>query len=185
MEQDPIYVTPRRRWMRWVLAFALVPVLLYGLLQTQAVRRWLVGQANQIMRDKLGLHVEIGGLEGNWITHFYLTQVVVRQNQDTLLTLDTLDLRWQPLRVWQRKIAVQLLRMVHPVVHVRQQVDGQWNVQALFMQASSDTFRVSATPSWDWQMEQVLISQGKAVLTFSAPDSQAWIHDFHLQASRG
>ena len=141
----------KRRWLQiplhLIFAGAIVLAALVVLTQTALFRNWLrqfvVTQASRSLQGDL--HIE--QLRGNILTGLELHGVLLTHTgeTDTVLYVPALRLAYSPLRLLQRRIAIDSIRIEAPEVRLRQMRDGTWNLADLFKNDSTATPDTTAT----------------------------------------
>lgn len=99
-----------------VLATAvLAPLLLFGGvllgLQTEAGQRLLADTIEQLASDPGRMEISIGELEGPLPHHLQLYDLSIRDTEGTWLALDRAELRWQPLKLFERRLQIDLFEL--------------------------------------------------------------------------
>jgi hypothetical protein len=102
-----------------------------GVLETawakNELRTLIVRQANEYLTATL----EIGRLEGSLLRGLRLGDVRLSRNNETIISIDEIDLRYSLRELWENGTVIRRIRLVRPRVVVAKQEDGRWNLGAL------------------------------------------------------
>ncbi len=96
------------------------------------VRAWLVQTAAQRISQQLNGTLEIGALEGSLLRAPSLTNVVVRDHTDAVVTrIDAVHLHYQPVSLLRGKLLVHDIEIIRPDLTLSQAPDGTINLARL------------------------------------------------------
>lgn len=110
----------------------LLPVLALLLLQTSPVKSKIVAIAEEQAGNYLNGTLRVGQLKGNFISHIALDDVLLLTPQnDTLLFVDYLALRYHLLPLLNKDIVVDEVSIENPFVFIEQFPDSTWNFSTL------------------------------------------------------
>lgn len=104
-----------RLFLAAIATIVLAPLLLFGAilvgLQTEAGERFLADTIEQVASQPGRMELSIGKLEGPLPHQLQLEDLRIRDNEGTWLALDHAELRWQPLKLFERRLQVDLLEL--------------------------------------------------------------------------
>jgi len=182
----------KRRWLQILLhvflAIVIALALLAVLTQTAPFRNWLqqfiVNEANRNLNGTL--HIE--QLQGNLLTRLQLRGVLLTRADasDTVLYVPELDLQYSPLRLLQRRIAIDSIRIDSLQLRLRQMPDSTWNLAALLRGDSTtvpDTTAKTESRGFPFTVTVGELRLRNARLQLAALDA-TWprqIHDLNLR----
>jgi translocation and assembly module TamB len=133
------------RMVGGLVGFVLLILLLAGLLiQTQPVQDRIARFAEKQAASALNGELSIGRLDGNFFTSLKLSDVLLRLEQDTLASIDELELRYRLWPLLKNKLVVTSASIVRPFVHLKQQADSTWNFEKLVPVSEPDTTSTSS-----------------------------------------
>ncbi len=155
-----------------------VVVAILGFTQTKVFRSYL--RTLLIENVATGIHAELtlGTIEGNLFTGFRADHVVLSQGGDSILVVQKLEAKYDPLGFLTKSIAVSRITLTNPVISLTRSRQGTWNVERLLHSSSKDSI-----PSlWTINLKQIEILRGEVRvvdsldLTARAADStlQPW-----------
>jgi translocation and assembly module TamB len=130
----------RRRLVALVSALVLVVVALamfgvvVGVTRTSYGRETLRGVIEQQITSRMrGGKLHLGQLSGNLLTGLTLDTIAIRDADDSLfLSAGRTTLVYDPRDLLDRRIVIRRLESEHPLVHIKQYENGQWNYKRLF-----------------------------------------------------
>lgn len=183
----------RRPW--WVrglralgalLAVVIVLVLVAAivLLRTEWGRRQIqglaVGQIQGLLAE--GATVEVDRLEGNFLTGARMLGVVLRQDGEVAVAIDTLLIEYNLLTLLDRRFSADALYIGGPRVFARQRADSTWNLAHLLK--PSDPDRPASEP-FVVHMDSFGVQRGRIEARFYNPraDSVLVVDGFALAGS--
>jgi len=114
----------------WVLTIIVFITILAGVFtQTSIFRSWLkdlaVAEANGVLQGE----VSIEKIDGNLINVLSIHNMVLLNNRDTLLTIHRLDIAYDLLALFAKKIEVSHLIITDPIAKLYQDSAGVWNIK--------------------------------------------------------
>ena len=164
----------------WLATAFILFVLSTALLtQMEFVHSYLGRSIAGVIKNRSGVTVQMGRLHGNLWHYLSLDDVVVHDQQDTLLTCRDISLRWSPWALLRGKVAVHHLILEEPKLNLRQLADGSWRLFKFFSSSGS-----SKPSIWRVQIDTLWMHQGtvtiKTVQTSTAIPER--VSDLVLQA---
>ena len=125
----------------WIFTgLALLVLLLLTLSQTGWFRSWVKDKVIQVANEQLEGELQIDQLKGNFFTHLDLRHLVVLlEDGDTLLAVDRLQVRYDPLALLNKEIFVEHIRLNRPRVWLEQFNDSTWNFESLLPPSDTPT----------------------------------------------
>jgi autotransporter translocation and assembly factor TamB len=147
----------RRKWP-WIIPLCIIIVL--GLLRlalmTGFVHRFVKNKIIEAANKSLNPQLTIGTLSGNLYHKVTLTNVALKQQDSIVASIDTLFLEYNPLSYFSHAFKIDEIKVVHPVLKLRQRKDGTWNAQH-WVKTSSDTTSSTAA----YVIHNVKIKRGR------------------------
>ncbi|MDO9577885.1 MAG: translocation/assembly module TamB domain-containing protein [Candidatus Cloacimonadales bacterium] len=116
--------------------------------------------------NNLNAELRVGKLQGNLWSNLRLENIKLTQNEQELLTIESIELDYDLKRILKKQIRFNAIKIQKPEMHFIQQEDGSWNFQEIM--AAKTKKDTSATP-FNWSIEIAEFSQndGKITLQFS------------------
>jgi len=138
-----------------VIALFLAAVVL-GFTQTKLFRSYLRTRLVQTVTNDLQGELALSSLEGNLFTGFQVENVVLRRGGEPVVTVERLEIKYDPLGFLTKTAAVSRLVLTNPAIHLTRSAMGDWNFDRFLRSSSTDT-----TPSsWTLNMKQIQIRGG-------------------------
>ena len=138
-----------------VIALFLAAVVL-GFTQTKLFRSYLRTKLVQVVASDLQGELVLSSLEGNFFTGFQVDNVVLRRDGEPVVTIERLEVKYDPLGLLAKSAAVSRLILTNPAIHLTRSATGEWNFERFFRSSSPDT-----TPSfWTINLKQIQIRGG-------------------------
>ncbi len=114
-----------------VTGIIILLILITGFTQTIFFKNFLrdkvEGQVNASIQGEL----RIGRIRGNLVNYLAIDDIVLASPGDTLFTMEELIVRFQPLKLLNRKISFRAIRILGPQISLVQWPDSTWNVTHL------------------------------------------------------
>ena len=176
--ETPTVPERKRGWGKAVLrgfgllvaALLVLVVVLLLILQTgfgrNVVRNIAVGQIQNALAE--GVTIEIARLGGNMFTNAELTGVVIRQNGETTVTIDTVRARYSLPALFHRTFSAGRIDVIGPVVFARQLPDSTFNLQHLFKPSDELDADTTAAP-FTVVIDSLLVRRGRVETHFYTP----------------
>jgi hypothetical protein len=137
------------------LLFLVVAVL--GFTQTKIFRSYLRGRLVETVASQLHAELSLGTLEGNFLTGFHVDDVALRRDGETIISVNRLEAKYDPLGALTKSAAISRLTLINPVILLTRSSSGVWNVERLLKSSSTDT----SSSAWIITLKQVRIEGGK------------------------
>ena len=138
-----------------VIALFLAAVVL-GFTQTKIFRSYLRTKLVEVVANDLHGELALSSLEGNLITGFRVENVVLRRDGEPVVTVERLEVKYDPLGFLAKSVAVSHLVLIKPVIHLTRSISGEWNFDRFIPSSSPDTTR----SSWTTNLKQIQIRGG-------------------------
>lgn len=156
-------------WILLSIVALLVLVLL--LIQTGPVKKKLAGIASEQASVFVNGEVNVGAIEGNFLTHIKLKNVLLSDiNKDTVAHIEQIDASYSLLSLLYSELRVNSLGIHTPTIFLKQLNDSTWNVQNIVK--PSDPEKVDTTTSsgsLNIYMQQFILSDGNVFI--QSPDT--------------
>jgi hypothetical protein len=138
-----------------VIALFLVAVVL-GFTQTKLFRTYLRTKLVQLVAHDLHGELVLSSLEGNLFNGFQVENIVLRRDGEPVLTVERLEIKYDPLGLLTKSASVSRLVLINPAIHFTRSAGGEWNFDQFLRSSSPDT-----TPSsWTLSVKQIQIKGG-------------------------
>jgi autotransporter translocation and assembly factor TamB len=157
-----------------------VVVAILGFTQTKVFRSYLRTRLIETVASGTHAELTLESIEGNLITGFHADNVVLSRNGDSILAVNRLDAKYDPLSLLTKNVSVSRITLTNPVINLRRSKQGVWNLESLFQSSSKD----STPSSWTINLKQIQILRGEVHLVDSA-DLAARAADSSLRISPG
>ena len=138
-----------------VIALFLAAVVL-GFTQTKIFRSYLRTKLVEVVANDLHGELALSSLEGNLFTGFRVENVVLRRDGEPVVTVERLEVKYDPLGFLAKSVAVSHLVLIKPVIHLTRSISGEWNFDRFIPSSSPDTTR----SSWTTNLKQIQIRGG-------------------------
>ena len=139
--------------------FFVIILLLFILLtllftQTRMFKNWLVTVVEKQVSQNLNAEMSIGRIDGNFVQNFRLSHVTLLTAEDTLATLGSFYLQFDPTRIIYKEIQIKVINIDSLTLRLEQLQDGTWNVQHLTNQGQPpDTAKTQKSTSFNWKID--------------------------------
>ncbi|MFW9596495.1 MAG: hypothetical protein ACMV0Y_00935, partial [Paludibacter sp.] len=118
------------RFALWLpAAIALFVILLLLFIQTPAGKKLIVTIAEQQTNKILDAELKLGKLEGNFFETLWLSNVTLTKNNDTILNIDTIGLRYFLPDLLKNQITINSFEFINPQIHISKASDSSWNFE--------------------------------------------------------
>ena len=138
-----------------VIALFVAAVAL-GFTQTKLFRSYLRTKLVQIVTNDLHGELALSSLEGNLFTGFQVENVVLRRDGEPVLTVERLEVKYDPLGLLTKSASVSRLVLTNPAIHLTRSAVGEWNFDRFLHSSSRDT---TSSP-WTINLKQIQIRGG-------------------------
>lgn len=130
-----------KKWIIRILWVLLALLILVGALRlslkTSVVQGWVKNKIVNTANNQLNGRLQIKSLSGDLWKEAKLDNIRIRQDEDTLVSIDSLQINYNIWALLDGKIAVSRLGIYQPAVNLRQK-NNRWNVSTL-VPPSTDT----------------------------------------------
>jgi len=139
-------------------------VLILVLTQTEFGKKQIVKYAQQIANKSLNAELQIAKLDGNIFSWLSLSNIVLLQNNDTIVHIDKLELSYQLIDLFDNRITFNQITLNNPTINLVQLADSSWNVEhivkpdTLAQDTSSGSFDMLLT------VHEFIISNGNVAI---------------------
>lgn len=141
-----------------IAGFILLLICFAAFTQTRLFKDWLRDQIVQEAGKQLNATLEIDRIDGNLISQFEVSRLIVRDSQDTLLFLPKLKVQLLPGRLLDREIVLKVVALDSPRVTLRQKPDSLWNAATLVKETQPDTTEESEPFAWRVALENMSVT---------------------------
>ncbi|MCX6145498.1 MAG: AsmA family protein, partial [Ignavibacteriales bacterium] len=138
-----------------VIALFVAAVVL-GFTQTKLFRSYLRTKLVQMVTNDLHGELALSSLEGNLFTGFQVENVVLRRDGEPVLTVERLEVKYDPLGLLTKSVSVSRLVLTNPAIHLTRSAVGEWNFDRFLRSSSRDT----TSSSWTINLKQIQIRGG-------------------------
>ena len=128
-------------------AGALVLVIGAAITQTRLFKNWLRAKIISHSRELINGTLQLGRIDGNLLTRFSFDDLIITQDQDTVLAVPRLQVALQPFALLSRQLRLSLVRLDSPRLFVRQLPDSSLNV-AHVLRSAAELDTSSAATKW-------------------------------------
>ena len=160
-----------------IIAFSILLISLIILLQTTFFKNWLFNIVlNKINKELLTkeCYIDVESIEGNLINHLRLNNINIIVKRDTLLKIDTLDLRYSLRQIFNKKLTVNDVSLISPRVFFTKVYDRNgnklWNFDLLLKTEKIDTTKKEF--DWDITTEKIFINSGEFYIVSNKQENQ-------------
>ncbi len=115
--------------------FLLIALLLF-FSQTFIFKNWLCDVLEKEINENINANLHIEKLSGNLFTHLNLSKVILDHEQDTLITINELDIEYSPLKFLKNQISINRVRLDISKIFLYQLPDSTWNFAHLMKRDS-------------------------------------------------
>jgi translocation and assembly module TamB len=150
------------RWLKIIIYSILTIILLFtGLVlftQTQISKNWLKNKIVAEANKNLNATLSVGKIQGNLLTHFQISDIVLMSRTDsiawsdgislpdTILILPELTINISPARLLKKEMVIKLIALNSLHFKLQQMPDSSWNVEHLVI-SEPDTTPKASKPS--------------------------------------
>ncbi|MFU8859579.1 MAG: translocation/assembly module TamB domain-containing protein [Cyclonatronaceae bacterium] len=183
----------RRIWPWVTLAVLLVLVLLLRLsLRSGPVLGFVKNQIESAASTQLQGSLSIGAVEGDLWNHLLMTGIRLQGESvadvaggaaTNILVADTLQIRYSLGALFRKTVKIDELRIVNPVISLREYADSTWNVERLLPPGEPDEDPTSEKLPVKLEFDLIELING-LVLAESArlfPDTTLRVNEIHLR----
>lgn len=126
-------------FLYFFLGIFTILIIAFGISQTSMFRNWLkdfvVEQVNGALNGKLSLEK----IDGTIFTSIYLRHPVLTLDTDTLLNVESIEVRVSPLQLLRKRIFVRKFEMKNGSIEIIKNATGELNISNLVPPAPEDT----------------------------------------------
>lgn len=126
----------------WVRTLYWLPVWLIGgvltllatfvlVIQLPVAKQRIASVVERVVNEQLNGTLEIGTLEGNFLSTLRFNDVLIRQEADTLIYLNTLELNYNLPSLLKGRLILHHIGLHAPYLVLHQSADSTWNVTKL------------------------------------------------------
>lgn len=114
-----------------LIGLLLILLLLLGVLQTSVGKEMVRHIAQKEINKALNAQLDIGGIDGNFLTQLEISKLSLHQDHDTILSLPHLKISYRLLPLLHGRIEVDSIKLQQPIVSLRQLTDSTWNFEQI------------------------------------------------------
>jgi autotransporter translocation and assembly factor TamB len=149
-----------------MLVLLCVFIILTMITQTPFFRDWLKAQIVSAVDSQTEAALSIGSISGNLLTTIIMSNVALSREDDAVIQLESLAVRYRPLRLLDRDIWIRSIELRNPRVTLSKRGDGTWNVASLFTADSAENMEADTTKSgWTVRVRSFRITSGQVQLS--------------------
>jgi hypothetical protein len=161
-----------------IVLFLAVAVL--GFTQTKVFRSYVRTQLVETVRTELHGELTLGPIEGNLFSGFHVENVVLRKDGEPILTVQSLDARYDPLGLLAKRIGISQLTLTRPFISLTRSTTGAWTIGRMLQTSPADT----VPSSWAVNLKEIKLVDGAVRIVDSLALAQRSA-DSSLQISPG
>ncbi len=137
-----------------IVLFLAVAVL--GFTQTRVFRSYIRIQLIETVRAELHGELTLGEIEGNLFGGFRAENVVLRKDGEAILTVQSVEARYDPFGLITKRVSVSRLTLTKPFVSLTRSAAGSWTIGRLLTAAQGDT----VPSAWTINLRQIQLIDG-------------------------
>lgn len=146
-----------RKWLKYLLFLAggllAAVILLAAFTRTPFFKSWLRDMAVSRANQALAGEVRIDRIGGNLFDHLEISGILLTNEEDTVLYLPRLALRFRPASLLRKEIWIDSLALDSLFLKLRQYPDSSWNVAKLLPPDSGAAVDTTEAPApFDWKI---------------------------------
>ena len=129
----------RRLLKLTLISFFAFLTLLIGLVlfsQTPLFKNWIKGKIVDQISQLIEGRATIEDLSGNLFTRVSLSGIHLIDQQDTILAIGKIDLVYEPLKLFRKKISIENLTLAQTKILLSQKSDSSWNISQIIKKDS-------------------------------------------------
>jgi translocation and assembly module TamB len=176
----------RRRIVALVSASVLVFIAVLVLATGYVVTRTRYGQEQirriiqQSVASKIHGKLYVGAISGGFLSGITIDSIAIRDEQDSLfLSTGRVEATYDPRDLIDKRVLLHTLDVQHPIVHLRQYENGDWNHQRIFKSNGPSGPKAPGRSIGDYVVaESASVHNGTFTLTL------AWHPDDTLHGAR-
>ena len=133
------YIMLRRLLKLTLISFFAFLTLLIGLVlfsQIPLFKNWLKGKIVDQISQSIEGRATIEDLSGNLFTRVSLSGIHLIDQQDTILAIGKIDLVYEPLKLFRKKISIENLTLAQTKILLSQKSDSSWNISQIIKKDS-------------------------------------------------
>ncbi len=168
------------RILTWIILALLALLLLVILtLQTKPAKKRIAAIVERQASHYIYPQLTIGEIDGNFLSHLKLkniiltveTQHATSLQNDTIVTIDELQVRYNLWLLFKRKVEIQSLEIIHPFVRLAQLRDSTWNVSHILKPLPQNTGKdtIPSAKPFTIDLSTVKLTDGK--MNIVSPDT--------------
>jgi len=151
--------------------FAVAVAALVGIGTTQLGRDWLRDLAVTTLRGRVHGKLYVGRVSGGFLSGLTVDSLAIRDREDSLfLSTGRVTVHYDLRDLLDRRILLRDIRAEHPVVHIRQHQNGDWNFRQIFPSTTPSPLTPRTTPAFV-ELDSAVLHDASIVLTLPwSPD---------------
>ncbi|WP_170111264.1 translocation/assembly module TamB domain-containing protein [Mangrovibacterium marinum] len=160
------------RILTWALGSLLALLCLAALLlQTRPVKQQIARIAEQQASQLLHAELKIEELEGDFFTHIRLKQISLCLQNDTMVTIGQVELKYQLWSLLNKQVTITKLDISKPKIKLVQQNDSTWNFSNLLKEPDSPATSTPASQPFNWLIDLQQFELHSGFIETTATDS--------------
>ncbi len=158
------------RILLWILLSIIALVILVLLLiQTGPVKKKLADIASEQASVFVNGEVNVGAIEGNFLTNIKLKNVLLSDaNKDTLAHIEEIDASYSLMPLLYNELRIKSLRIHTPTIFLKQLNDSTWNVQNIVKPTQPKPADTTSSPL-NIYLPEFILSNGNVFI--QSPDT--------------
>lgn len=145
------------------LGLLLLFILSIGFTQTRIFRNWLREYILATIQQNTNATLYLGDFAGSLFTGLRIDGVSLTLDGQELFTADLVELRYNPLKLFQKRIGLGKCVLTQPKLTLRRSQDGKWNLQHL-LKEREDTARPPTAFPWKLELKSFEVLDGEFIL---------------------
>lgn len=126
--------------------------LLLFLVSSGLFNNWISRTVCRIADQQLNAELRIEKMEGNPLSHILLKKIQLRQNEENLITLEEVEIKFNIWKIIEKKLQITDLRIDGTSVFLQQEKDGLWNLEKLIPDTGNSEPKAPSSPL-SWKIE--------------------------------
>ena len=153
----------------WLLVAVVVLLVSAGLLiQTRLVKEKLAAFAGQKASEFLNGELSIGEIDGNFFTDLHLKNILLSNEKDTIIFIESVDARYNLRPLLQNSLQIYSVQITRPYLFLEQINDSTWNLQQLVKPSETDP---DTTSSGTFDLDVAAFKMIEGRVKIASPDT--------------
>lgn len=158
--------------------FALIPALIVSavfillalaiiFINTQWGKSEIVKIIEKQSKNYLYANLEIGKLEGNYLSNLKINDVLLSMEKDTLISFKSLSIKYNLRSLLKKEIQIDFIKLTNPVIKLSQLEDSTWNLMHLtkpLKQKADTASQDTSDTKYKIILDRLLIKNGSIII---------------------